>query len=69
MEKYLCPNCGGKVDAPYCPRYGQRRGEARLSWSVLREGAMSALIGRGFGGEKGSAERYGVRGTLWRHRH
>lgn len=63
--KKLCPNCGKQINTPYCPRCGQRDGEARLSWRVLWDGTMSTFIGEGFGGETGIAARYGALGTLW----
>lgn len=65
MKKTACPNCGGTIETPYCPQCGQRFGQARLSWSALWEGMMSTLLGEGFDGEKGAAERYGLLGTLW----
>lgn len=65
MKKIACPNCGRTISTTYCPRCGQRYGEARLSWRNLWEGAMSTYIGEGFDGEKGTAERFGMLGTLW----
>lgn len=65
MKKTACPNCGRTIDSPYCPRCGQRYGQTRLSWAALWEGTMSTLLGEGFDGEKGAAERYGMLGTLW----
>lgn len=65
MKKIACPNCGRTIDSPYCPRCGQRYGEARLSWQTLWEGTMSTYLGEGFGGEKAAVERFGMLGTLW----